>query len=114
VRPAGADGGDAEAAFSPSAPLVAGDRYVLRLFITGMTPRSTEALRSIRSVCESRLSGRYDLEVIDVYEHPGTAREEQIVAIPTLVKKLPLPARKLIGDMSDTQRVLLGLDLRSS
>ena len=86
-------------------------RYVLRLFVTGMTPRSTDAIRNIRALCEEHLAERYDLEVIDLYCKPGRARDEQIVAAPTLVKKLPLPLRKLIGDLSETQRVLVGLDL---
>jgi circadian clock protein KaiB len=96
--------------------LVAGsrpdERYVLRLYITGMTPRSTEALATIKAVCEEHLHGRYDLEVIDIYQHPALARDEQIVAVPTLVKKLPVPLRRLIGNLSAKERVLLGLDLR--
>ena len=87
------------------------EHYVLRLFITGMTPRSTEALASIKALCEHHLHGRYDLEVIDVYKDPAAAVKEQIVAAPTLVKKLPLPLRKLIGNLADEHRVLLALDL---
>lgn len=87
-------------------------RYVLRLYVTGMTPRSTQAVATIKAVCEEHLAGRYDLEVIDIYQHPVLARDEQIIAAPTLVKKLPAPLRRLIGDLSDTERVLLGLDLR--
>ena len=89
-------------------------RYVLRLYVTGMTPRSTAAFATIKAVCEQYLRGLYDLQVIDVYQHPALARDEQIVAVPTLVKKLPAPLRRLIGDLSDTERVLLGLDLRSA
>ncbi len=85
--------------------------YVLRLFVTGTTPRSTRAIQNIRDLCEEKLRGRYDLEVIDIYRHPERARAEQIVVAPTLVKKLPLPFRKLIGDLSDKERVLVGLDL---
>ena len=96
--------------------LVAGtaseDRYVLRLYVTGMTPRSTEAFASIKGICEKHLQGQYDLEVIDIYQHPHLAKDEQIIAVPTLVKKLPTPLRKLIGNLSDVDRVLLGLDLR--
>lgn len=87
------------------------ERYVLRLFVTGMTPRSTEAIDAIKAVCEEHLRGRYSLEVIDIYEHPELARSSQILAVPTLVKLLPLPLRRLIGDLTDQQRVLRGLDL---
>ena len=87
-------------------------RYVLRLYVTGMTPRSTEAFANIKTLCEEYLEGRYDLEVIDVYQHPQLAKDEQIIAVPTLVKKLPGPLRKMIGNLADKERVLLGLDLR--
>jgi circadian clock protein KaiB len=87
-------------------------RYVLRLYVTGMTPRSTEAFAAIKALCEEHLAGRYDLEVIDIYQHPQLAKDEQIIAAPTLVKKLPEPLRKLIGNLADEERVLLGLDLR--
>jgi circadian clock protein KaiB len=87
-------------------------RYVLRLYVTGMTRRSTEAFGVIKAICDEHLSGRYDLQVIDIYQHPTLATDEQIVAVPTLIKKLPLPLRRLIGDLSDRERVLLGLDLR--
>lgn len=86
--------------------------YVLRLYVTGMTPRSSRAIATIKSICEEHLEGRYDLEVIDIYQHPTLARDEQIIATPTLVKKLPAPLRRFIGDLSDEERVLLGLDLR--
>jgi circadian clock protein KaiB len=88
------------------------ERYVLRLFVTGMTPRSTEAFAIIKAICEEHLHGRYELEVIDIYQHPHLARDEQIVAVPTLVKRLPAPLRRLIGDLSNVERVLIGLDLR--
>ncbi len=88
------------------------ERYVLRLYVTGMTPRSTEAVSSIKRICEENLKGRYELEVIDIYQQPVLARDEQIIAVPTLIKKLPLPLKKLIGDMSDEERILIGLDLR--
>jgi circadian clock protein KaiB len=88
------------------------ERYVLRLYVTGMTPRSTEAFGHIKAVCEEHLQGRYDLEVIDIYQHPQLAKDEQIIAVPTLVKKLPAPLRRLIGNLSDQERLLLGLDLR--
>jgi circadian clock protein KaiB len=91
-----------------------GEKYVLRLYIAGTTPRSTRAVANIREICERNLGGRYDLEVIDIYQNPSLAKGEQIVAAPTLVKKLPLPLRRFIGDLSDTERVLVGMDLTSS
>ena len=86
-------------------------QYHLRLFVTGTTPRSARAIQNIRTICEDNLRGRYDLEVIDIYQHPEQVRPEQIIVTPTLVKKLPLPFRKLIGDLSDKGRVLAGLDI---
>ena len=101
------------AAFEKSAAgTPAEERYVLRLYVTGMTPRSTEAFATIKALCEDRLLGRYELEVIDIYQHPQLAIDEQIIAVPTLVKKLPAPLRRLVGDLSNKDRVLLGLDLR--
>ena len=88
------------------------EHYILRLYVTGMTPRSTKAVATIRAICEEHLRGRYDLQVIDIYQHPALAKDEQIIAVPTLVKKLPAPLRLLIGNLSDKERVLLGLDLR--
>jgi circadian clock protein KaiB len=87
--------------------------YVLRLYVTGTTPRSQEAIRNIRTICEEELKGRYDLEVIDVYQQPMLAKLEQILAVPTLIRKLPLPSRKLVGDMSDKEKVVIGLEIRS-
>jgi len=87
------------------------ERYKLRLFITGSTARSARALENMRRICEENLSGRYDVEVIDVYEHPEATRELQIIATPTLVKVLPAPLRKIIGDLSDKERVLAGLSI---
>jgi circadian clock protein KaiB len=86
--------------------------YVLRLFVAGMTANSRRAIENVRKICEERLKGRYELEIIDIYQQPIFAREGQIVAAPTLVKKLPPPLRKFIGDMSGTERILAGLDLR--
>jgi circadian clock protein KaiB len=88
------------------------EKYVLRLYVAGLTPRSQKALNNIKKICEEHLKGRYDLEVIDVYQHPVLTKGEQIIAAPTLIKKLPLPLRRFIGDLSDTERILLGLDLR--
>jgi circadian clock protein KaiB len=86
--------------------------YVLRLYIAGTTSRSARAVANIKEMCENSLKDRYDLEVIDIYQQPVLVKGEQIIAAPTLVKKLPLPLRKFIGDMSDTERILVGLDLR--
>jgi circadian clock protein KaiB len=89
------------------------DYYRLRLFVTGTTPNSARAIRNIRAICEKKLSGRYDLEVVDIYQHPERAKPDQVVVIPTLVKRLPLPVRRLIGDLSNHDRVLAGLDIQS-
>ena len=93
------------------APGVDAEKYILRLYVTGMTARSARTIESLRTFCEKHLAGRYELQVIDVYQQPELARTEQIVAVPTLIKKLPLPLRRLIGDMSDEARVLVGLDI---
>jgi circadian clock protein KaiB len=85
--------------------------YILRLYVTGTTPNSQRAIENVRKICEEHLKGRYELEIIDIYQQPELAKEGQIVAAPTLVKKLPLPLRKFIGDMSRTERILLGLEL---
>lgn len=90
------------------------EKYVLRLYISGITPRSTSAIERVRLLCEKHLKGRYELEVVDIYQQPSLAKGEQIVAAPTLIRKLPLPLRRVIGDMSNEDRVLLGLDLRAS
>src|SRR4051812_8145401 len=94
---------------SPAAPQ--GERYLLRLYVTGMTPRSTQALANLKAICEAHLPRCYDLEVIDLYQQPALARGEQIVAAPTLIKVLPRPPRRLVGNLSRTDRVLIGLDL---
>jgi circadian clock protein KaiB len=88
-----------------------GTRYVLRLFITGTTARSSRAIANLRRVCEERLRGEYDLEVVDIYQHPDAAKQYQILAAPTLVKMLPLPLRRIIGDLANEERVLAGLGL---
>lgn len=88
-------------------------QYTLRLYVAGLTPRSQEAIRTVTAICEEHLAGRFDLEVIDLYQHPVLAKGEQIIAAPTLIKKLPLPLRKIIGSMADTDKVLVGLDLKS-
>ena len=89
------------------------EKYVLRLYITGMTPRSQAALRNLKKICEEYLHDNYELEVIDIYQQPTLAKGDQIIAVPTLVKKLPSPLRKLVGDLSKEDRILLGLDLKS-
>lgn len=93
---------------SPSAENV---EYVLRLFVTGASPNSARAIANLKEICEAHLQGRYSLEIIDVYQQAALAREEQLVALPLLIKKLPLPERRLIGDMSNTVKVLKGLGL---
>ena len=87
-------------------------KYVLRLYINGSTLKSTLAVKNIKQVCEQHLDGRYNLEIIDICQHANLARDEQIVAVPTLIKRLPLPLRRLIGDLSDQNKVLFGLDLK--
>jgi circadian clock protein KaiB len=88
------------------------ETYVLRLYVAGITPRSSEAITNVTALCEEHLAGRYELEIIDIYQKPTLAKGEQIIAAPTLIKKLPLPLRRLIGNMSEKERVLVGLDLR--
>ncbi len=87
-------------------------RYVLRLYVTGLTSRSLSAIEATKRTCEEFLKGRYELEVIDLTLHPALAEGEQIIAAPTLVKRLPLPLRRLVGDLTNQERVLLGLDLQ--
>jgi circadian clock protein KaiB len=88
------------------------EKYVLRLYVAGMTPRSAEAIRTVTAICEEQLADRFDLQVIDIYQQPVLAKGEQIIAAPTLIKKLPLPLRKIIGSMTDKDKVLVGLDIR--
>ena len=87
------------------------DHWKLRLYVAGQTPRSLVAFTNLKRLCEGHLSGRYVIEVIDLVKTPRLAKDDQILAIPTLVRKLPLPVRKIIGDLSNTERVLVGLDL---
>ena len=88
------------------------EKWELRLYVAGTTARSTAALANLKRICEEHLAGKYTIEVIDLLERPQLARGEQIVAIPTLERRLPEPVRKIIGDLSNTERVLIGLDLR--
>jgi circadian clock protein KaiB len=94
------------------APDSAGEVWRLRLYVAGQTPRSLTAFSNLRRICEDHLKGRYGIEVIDLLAQPALSKGDQILAIPTLVRKLPQPVRKIIGDLSDTERVLVGLDLR--
>ncbi len=87
-------------------------QYELRLYVAGQTPRSLEAFTNLKKICEEYLKGRYTIEVIDLIENPRLAKGDQILAVPTLVRKLPEPVRKIIGTLADTERVLVGLDLR--
>lgn len=87
-------------------------RFHLRLFVTGITPRSQQAIQNIRQICEEYLSGEYELEVIDVSQNPEQARKYQILAIPTLLKELPPPLRKVVGDLSEKEKVLEGLEIQ--
>src|ERR1700744_2709989 len=87
--------------------------YRLRLFVTGATPNSTRAIANLKEICETHLSGRYELEIIDVYQQPLLAQKEQIIALPMMVKLSPLPQRKFVGDMSDRDKVLRGLSLNA-
>lgn len=89
-----------------------GQKYVLSLYVSGATPRSLRALENIKRILEEHLAGCYDLEVIDIYKNPARASGDQIIAAPTLLKKLPLPLRQMVGDLSDQEKVLFGLDLR--
>ena len=86
-------------------------KYILRLYVTGSSVRSLKAVQNLKKICDEHLPDDYDLEVIDIYKNPKAAREEQIIAAPTLVKKLPEPLRKFVGDLSNTQKILVGLDL---
>jgi circadian clock protein KaiB len=93
-------------------PKTKANEYVLRLYVAGTSSKSIRAVANIKEICERSLKNRYDLEVIDIYQQPVLVKGEKIIAAPTLVKKLPPPLRKFIGDMSDTERILVGLDLR--
>jgi circadian clock protein KaiB len=92
---------------------VESNHYVLRLYVAGQTPKSLSAITNIKKICEENLQGRYELEVIDLYQQPQLAQGDQIIALPTLIRKLPPPLRRIIGDLSNTERVLVGLDIRS-
>lgn len=98
--------------FEDSARKTDGEKFMLRLYVTGSTPQSIRAIKNIQKICEDNLPGNYDLEVVNLYETPEMAKTEQIIAAPTLVKQLPLPLRRIIGDLSNSEKVLVGLGLR--
>jgi circadian clock protein KaiB len=104
---------DGNADFDGSGREAPAEHYVLRLYVTGMTARSVRAVENVRRICSKHLAGAYELQVVDLYQQPELARQEQVIAAPTLVKKHPLPLRRLVGDMSNERRVLGGLDLIS-
>ncbi len=95
-----------------AAPAAADKAYRLRLYVAGQTPKSVLALKNLKQICEEHLQGRYEIEVIDLLENPQLARGDQILALPTLVRRLPEPIKKIIGDLSNKERVLVGLDLQ--
>jgi len=103
---------DSSAAFEQALKTSQNQFYTLRLYVIGTSPQSVSAINNIKNICEEHLQGRYELEVIDLYQQPQLAKGEQIIASPTLIKKLPLPLRRVIGDMSNAERVLVGLDVR--
>lgn len=86
--------------------------YVFRLYVSGTTSRSTAAIANVRRICEQYLHGHYELEVVDVYQQPAATKQAQIVAVPTLIKELPFPPQRFVGDMSNTERIVIGLSLR--
>ncbi len=104
---------DSTKAFERAIKKQAKEKYELRLYVTGMTPKSTRAIENIKKICKEHLDGRYDLEVIDIYKSAMLVEGEQIIAAPTLIKKLPLPLRRFIGDMSNQEQIVMGLDLKS-
>jgi circadian clock protein KaiB len=104
--------GDAADALARAAEGRKHARYVLKLYVAGVTPRSAAAIKTVTAICEEHLKGRYELEIVDIYQRPTLAKGEQILAAPTLIKQLPLPLKKIIGDMANQDRVLVGLDLR--
>ena len=99
-------------AFAEATRAGLGGQWKLRLYVAGQTPRSLVALANLKRICEEHLQGHYAIEVVDLLETPQLAKDDQILAIPTLVRRLPLPMRKIIGDLSNTERVLVGLDLK--
>jgi len=103
---------DTLARFEELVSTLAQPSYVFRLYVAGTTPRSTAAIANVRRICEQYLPGRYQLEVLDVYQNPQATRKQQLLAVPTLIKELPLPAQTFVGDMSNTERIVIGLHLQ--
>jgi circadian clock protein KaiB len=103
---------DSSAAFEEALARIGESKYVLHLYVAGMSPKSMQAINNIKAICEEYLPGRYRLDVIDIYQQPVFAKDGQIVAAPTLIKELPPPLRKLIGSMADVEKVLVGMDLK--
>jgi len=99
--------------FAKRAKKTGKEKYVLRLYIAGMSRQSQRAIENITKICEENLKGRYELEIVDIYQQPQRASEAQIIAAPTLIKKLPVPLRRFIGDMANKEKMLLSLDLRA-
>jgi circadian clock protein KaiB len=89
------------------------EKWILRLYVAGQTPKALTAFANLKKICEEQLDNKYSIEVIDLLKNPKLGEEDQILALPTLVRKLPVPVRKIIGDLSDTERVLIGLDLKT-
>jgi circadian clock protein KaiB len=109
TRPTSATAAFERALANPDHP-----KYVLRLYVTGMTTNSSRAVANAKAICEQHLKGRYDLQVIDIYQQPVSMSEKQIVAVPMLIKHLPLPLRRIVGDLADTDRTLRALDLKQT
>lgn len=99
---------------TPRRRINSGPEWRLRLYVAGNTPKSTAALGNLRRICEEHLAGKYEIEVVDLIRNPQLARGDQILAVPTLVRKLPPPLRRIIGDLSNTERVLVGLDVQET
>ncbi len=112
ARPAGKRKTESRAEIEQTDSVVVRAKYILRLYINGSTLKSNLAVKNIKQICEQHLNGMNDLEIIDIFQHANLARDEQIVAVPTLIKRLPRPLRRLIGDLSDHDKVLFGLDLK--
>lgn len=104
---------DSIEAFEEALAKTRDEKHILRLYVAGMNPKSIQAIDNIKRICEEYLTGKYQLEVIDIYQFPIFAKDGQIVAAPTLIKELPPPLRKLIGSMANTEKVLLGMDIKS-
>lgn len=103
---------DAKRALESALSAQGEERFLLRLYVAGTTPKSVRAIANIKKICEEELQGRYDLEVVDTYQQPDEMNGDQIIAVPTLIKRLPAPLRKLIGDLSDREKVIVGLGIK--